>query len=135
MGRARPWPRVRQARERGEPAAQKERVMGVRRKAGAWHKAGSARRLPDKQIIAEAVKIIGKADSAWYVAYYLDWLNAFGTPTKVHYFSKEAARSDQRVLAWLRRGKVLLKNAYSTQFLAAYLDGSAPPSFESFRSE
>src|SRR6266567_3848271 len=116
----------RQAHERGEPTGQKEKVRGARRKAA------TGRRLTDEQIIAEAVKIIGKAESATDVASYLDALKS--RPTGPSYFSKEWARSDQRVLAWLRRGKVLLKHAHSP-----LLCGHDPPyaslNFKSFLSE
>jgi hypothetical protein len=107
-------------------------VKSTRRKPSARRVAKSAKLLTREQRVQEAVKIIRgckgiEPDSCeGSIANILDWLERI-CPLRAalrRSSSKEAKLEEKRVLMWLRRGKVLLKNLYQW-----------PAGFESFQYE
>lgn len=107
-------------------------VKSTRLKPSARHVTKSAVLLTREKRVQGAVKIIrgckgiGHDSCEDSVANILDWHEyvCSGRSAWRRISSKEAKRKDNRVLAWLRRGKVLLKNL-----------GQWPVGFERFQAE
>jgi hypothetical protein len=104
----------------------------MRKRAPRQPRAKSAKFLTREERVQEAVKIIReckgiKPDSCeGSVVNILDWLEAVCTGSSAlrRVSSKETRRADEQVVAWLRRGVILLNNLYLW-----------PVGFEKFRDE